>query len=78
MAGPWETPAHPHRFRHTFVRVLLEKGVPIPDVAELIGDTEEILRKHCAAGIPGRQKRLSKILKKAFEGKPKARIVSIR
>lgn len=78
LAGPWENPAHPHRFRHTFVRILLEKGVPIPDVAELIGDTEEILRRHYAAWIPGRQERLSKILQEAFEGKRKARLVSIR
>ena len=77
LAGPWESNAHPHRFRHTFVRILLEKGVPIPDVAELIGDTEEILRKHYAAWIPGRQERLSKILQEAFEGKQKPKIVTI-
>lgn len=66
LAGPWETPPHPHKFRHTFVRILLEKGVPVPDVAELIGDTEQILRKHYAAWIPGRQDRLSRILQEAF------------
>ena len=64
--------------RHTFVRILLEKGVPISDVAELIGDTEQILRKHYAKWVPGRQARLSKILKEAFEGRPKPKIVSIR
>ena len=52
--------------------------MPIPDVAKLIGETEEILRKHYAAWIPGRQKRLSEILQKAFEGEPRARVVSIR
>jgi site-specific recombinase XerD len=78
LVGPWETLPHPHRFRHTFVRILLEKGVPAPDVAELIGYSEQILRKHYAAWIPGRQERLSKILQEAFEGKPKARILAIR
>jgi len=78
LAGPWETPAHPHRFRHTFVRILLEKGVPIPDVAELIGDTEEVLRTHYAAWIPGRQQRLSKILQDAFEGKPRPRLIQMK
>ena len=78
FAGPWETPPHPHKFRHTFVRILLEKGVPVPDVAELIGDTEQILRKHYAAWIPGRQSRLSKILQEAFADKPTGKIVSIR
>jgi integrase len=77
LSGPWETPAHPHRFRHTFVRILLEKGVPLADVAELIGDTEQILRKHYAAWIPGRQDRLSRILQEAFEGKSKPRVVAI-
>jgi integrase len=78
LAGPWETPPHPHKFRHTFVRILLEKGVPVPDVAELIGDSEQILRKHYAAWIPGRQHRLSRILQEAFADRSKAKVVSIR
>jgi site-specific recombinase XerD len=78
LAGPWETPPHPHKFRHTFVRILLEKGVPVPDIAELIGDSEQILRKHYAAWIPGRQDRLSRILQEAFSGRSKGKIVSIR
>jgi len=78
LAGPWETPPHPHKFRHTFVRILLEKGVPVPDVAELIGDSEQILRKHYAAWIPGRQDRLSRILKEAFSDRSKGEVLSIR
>jgi site-specific recombinase XerD len=78
LAGPWETPPHPHKFRHTFVRILLEKGVPVPDVAELIGDSEQILRKHYAAWMPGRQHRLSRILQEAFADRSKAKVVSIR
>lgn len=31
--------AHPHRLRHSYTTHLLEKGVPIHHVAELIGDT---------------------------------------
>ncbi len=39
-------PTH-HRFRHTFARILLQQGdVSIRDVAELLGDTEETVRKH--------------------------------
>lgn len=78
LAGPWETPPHPHKFRHTFVRILLEKGVPVPDVAELIGDSEQILRKHYAAWIPGRQDRLSRILQDAFADRSKGKVVAIR
>lgn len=78
LSGPWETPAHPHRFRHTFVRILLERGVPLADVAELIGDTEQILRRHYAAWIPGRQNRLSKILQEAFEGKSRPKLIQMQ
>ena len=78
LAGPWETSPHPHKFRHTFVRILLEKGVPVPDVAELIGDSEQVLRKHYAAWIPGRQDRLSRILRDAFADRSKGRVVAIR
>jgi site-specific recombinase XerD len=28
----------PYRLRHTFARMLLEKGVPIADLAEPMGD----------------------------------------
>ena len=65
-------------WRHTFVRILLEKGVPAPDVAELIGDSEQILRTHYAAWIPGRQDRLSRILQEAFADRSKGKLVSIR
>jgi integrase len=77
LAGPFDEKPTPHRFRHTFVRILLEKGVPVADVAELIGDTEEIVRKHYSRWIQSRQDRLTHILKEAFEGKPKPRLLAI-
>jgi site-specific recombinase XerD len=77
LAGPFEEKPSPHRFRHTFVRILLEKGVPVADVAELIGDTEEILRKHYSRWIKSRQDRLSKILKDAFDDKPKPKLIAM-
>ncbi len=70
LAGPFEEKPGPHRFRHTFARILLESGVPVPEVAELIGDTEEVVRRYYAKWIPGRQKRLTSILQQAFEGRP--------
>jgi len=70
MAQPFEDRPTPHRFRHTFARILLEKGVPVADVAELIGDTEEIVRRHYDRWVPERQARLPRILKEAFKGKP--------
>ena len=76
---PWKEKPHPHRFRHTFARILLQKpGVTVRDVAELLGNTEEVVRKHYSAWIPERQARLTKILKEAFDGKPKPKLVSIK
>jgi site-specific recombinase XerD len=67
--------ALPHRFRHTFCRILLQRGVPVADVAELIGDTEDIVYKHYAKWVPERQARLTEVLKTAFEDRP--RLVAI-
>jgi integrase len=39
LAGPFDERPTPHRFRHLFVRILIEKGVPVADVAELIGES---------------------------------------
>ncbi|MEO8593810.1 MAG: site-specific integrase [Candidatus Solibacter sp.] len=63
-------PPTPHRFRHTFVRVLLQHGVDIEDVAELSGDTPEVIRLHYAEWCPERQDRLTRVLQEAFAGKP--------
>jgi site-specific recombinase XerD len=42
LCGPWAArPVH-HRCRHTFARILLQSGVEVQDVAELLGDTEAI------------------------------------
>jgi luciferase family oxidoreductase group 1 len=47
------------------------------DVAELLGNTEEIVRKHYAAWVPERQARITKLLQEAFEDKPKPKASSI-
>ena len=41
------------------------------DVAELMGDTEAVIRKHYAAWIPGRQEKLTAILQEAFAETPR-------
>ena len=72
LCGPWDEPPVHHRFRHTFVRIMLQTdGVMARDVAELIGDTEESVRKHYAAWVPERQARVTKVLQDAFANKPK-------
>lgn len=78
LCGPWREKPTPHRFRHTFARILLQKpGVTASDVAELLGDTEEMVRKHYGAWVPERQERLTKVLREAFEEKPKPKLVVI-
>jgi integrase len=66
VAGPFEEPPTPHRFRHTFARLLLQKGVSIADVADLLGDDEKTVRRHYARWVPERQERLTQILKDAL------------
>jgi integrase len=72
IAGPFEEPATPHRFRHTFARILLQQGVPVADVADLLGDDEKTVREHYARWVPERQARLTRILKEAFQEQSKA------
>ena len=78
LCGPWPRRPTPHRFRHTFARILLQKAnVTVRDVAELLGNTEEIVRKHYAAWVPERQARLTKVLQEAFEDKPKPKVIAM-
>lgn len=70
-AGPFDEPPTPHRFRHTFARILLQKGVPVADVADLLGDDEKTVQEHYARWVPERQERLTRILKEAFSERPK-------
>ena len=77
LAGAFEETPTPHRFRHTFARILLQRGVPVADVADLLGDDEKTVREHYARWVPERQARLTKILKDAFDDKPKPKLVAI-
>src|SRR5262249_15189447 len=78
LCGPWKHKPTPHRFRHTFARILLQRGVPVRDVADLLGNTEAICRKHYSAWIPERQARLTQILKDAFEDRLRPPAIPIR
>jgi site-specific recombinase XerD len=73
LAGPWESKPSHHRFRHTFVRILLERHTPIPLIAELIGDSEAAIRRHYAAWNKERQEQTSRLLEQAFSHMPRFR-----
>ena len=78
LCGPWPEKPTPHRFRHTFARILLQRaGVTVRDVAELLGDSEQMVRKHYAAWVTERQERLTAVLKDAFSEKPTPKVVAI-
>src|SRR4029077_11596998 len=78
LCGPWEETPTPHRFRHTFARILLQRaGVTVRDVAELLGNSEQMVRNHYAAWIPERQERLTAVLKAAFSERPKPNVIEI-
>jgi integrase len=77
LAGKFDEPPTPHRFRHTFARVLLQRGVPVADVADLLGDDEDTVREHYARWVPERQARLTRILIDAFDDRPKPKLVAL-
>ena len=47
--------AHAHRFRHTLATELLGRGASFEDVADILGNSPEIVRKHYAKWSPARQ-----------------------
>jgi hypothetical protein len=51
--------------------------VTVRDVAELLGDTEDMVRRHYAAWVTERQERLTTVLKEAFAEKPTPKLVVI-
>jgi len=46
-------------------------------VADRLGDDEETVREHYARWVPERQARLTKILKEAFDDKPRPNLIEI-
>jgi integrase len=70
-AGPFPFHPTPHLFRHTFVRIHLQNGVSVEDVAALIGDTPETVRKYYSDWVPERQERLARAIREAHENAQK-------
>jgi site-specific recombinase XerD len=58
-----------HRFRHTLATEALEMGATFEDVADILGDTETIVRKHYAKWSAGRQARISELLARIWHAK---------
>lgn len=47
-----------HNFRHTFATDLLQRGIPIEDVAALLGNSVKIVKKHYSHFVKARRDRL--------------------
>jgi site-specific recombinase XerD len=54
--------AHAHRFRHTLATEILEIGGSIQQAADILGDTETIVRKHYAKWTARRQAEITGLL----------------
>jgi integrase len=52
-----------HRWRHTFATDLLSKGVPVSEVAAILGNSPAIVEKHYSQWIQSRQDRLNEAVK---------------
>lgn len=78
LAGPWKVQPTPHRFRHTFARLLLQRGVRVEDVAALMGHGDpKITLKHYGRWVPERQERLTDILKSIWSPKKQSKLAVI-
>lgn len=54
---------HAHRWRHTFATELLSKGVPVSEVAAILGNSPRIVEKHYSQWISSRQEALNAAVK---------------
>jgi predicted transcriptional regulator len=53
---------HAHRFRHPLATELLGRSASIEDVADILGNSPAIVRKHYAKWSPARQKRIDDLM----------------
>lgn len=54
---------HPHQFRHTFATRALEHGWTFTDIAQALGITEDVVRKHYGPFTPGQQQRQDQLFR---------------
>ncbi len=66
-----------HRFRHTLATEILEMGGTIEEAADILGDSEGIIRRHHAKWSSGREARVSDLLARVWNTKkPDEQVVS--
>jgi len=62
--------AHSHRFRHTLATRLLEQGATFEQVADILGNSPAIVRKHYGKWSKGRQNNIDRLMLAHFETMP--------
>ena len=60
--------AHAHRFRHTLATELLGNGASFEEVADILGNSPEIVRKHYVKWSPARQSRIDGLMERVHAG----------
>jgi site-specific recombinase XerD len=70
LGHKWTTKATPHRFRHSFARILLQKGESPATVAQLLGNTEDVVLEYYATWVEERQQKLSAMMRENFKDVP--------
>lgn len=60
--------AHAHRFRHTLATRLVGQGVTYEDVADILGNSPAIVRKHYAKWSQARQDRIDRAMRPPDSG----------
>ncbi len=62
--------ATPHMFRHTLARDLLERGTPMEEIAELLGNSMRVVEKYYSKWDVRRQARLETRLQDFWDNDP--------
>ena len=59
--------AHAHRYRHTLATRLLEQGATFEQVADILGNSPAVVRKHYGKWSKGRQANIDRLMFAHFE-----------
>ena len=58
--------AHAHRFRHTLATEILERGGTLDDVADVLGISVTVARKHYVKWSVGRERRIVDLMRRVY------------
>ena len=59
--------AHAHRYRHTLATRLLEQGATFEQVADILGNSPDVVRKHYGKWSKGRQENIDRLMMAHFQ-----------